>query len=383
MKIRFCIAFASAFFCTSSAFAANYCVEDMATGSYERFVPTKKYKQTNEPLSQYLQLYSVTAKLDWAELIFTDSNGKSYTVTRLNSGDDYNGWDAIYELEDNWLYVGGAQYNHAVHLKLNAQQQWQADKIIRLKENESVGERLGRFALGMDAEQIKRDNLTAITRVDGYAVYSEALRKLFYPASSMEFKNDDLVKFGGGQAKTYVGDIPRLKTAFFKSNDGQLYSYQNEEFKSVSNGKVEPYFVGGERLEAGLIHDVPELNRSFYAIRAAIYEITEQRNGYELKKITLPRDVSELLFTRFIPTPDNQDIAIITRDDIFLLSNLEGIFPRSIPNKQINTTGSDVLPALIPELQGILFSTGGVYVAGDKAEYFHLLKKCSKANRTP
>lgn len=334
-------------------------------------------------MSQYLQLYSVTAKLDRAELIFTDSNGKSYTVTRLNSGDDYNGWDAIYELEDNWLYVGGAQYNHAVHLKQNAQQQWQADKIIRLKENESMGEQLGRLALGMDAEQIKRDNLTAITQVNGHAVYSEALRKLFYPASSMEFKNGNLVKFGGGQAKTYVGDVRRLKTAFFKSNNDQLYSYQNEEFKPVSNGKVEPYFVGGERLEAGLIHDVPELKRSFYAVRAAIYEIIEQRNGYELKKITLPRDVSELLFTHFIPTPDNQDIAIITRGDIFLLSSLEGIFPRSIPNKQINTPGGDVLPALIPELQGILFSTGGVYITEDKTEYFHLLKKCSKDNRTP
>ncbi|MFN0024130.1 MAG: hypothetical protein ACKVS5_09530 [Parvularculaceae bacterium] len=286
-------------------------------------------------------------------------------------------------MEDNWLYVDGAQYNHAVHLKINAQQQWQADKIIRLKENESVGDRLGRLALGMDAEEIKRDNLAAITRVDGHAVYSEALRKLFYPASSMEFKNGELVKFGGGQAKTYVGDIQRLKTAFFKSNNGQLYSYKNEKFKLVSNGKVEPYFVGGKILEAGLIQDVPSSNRSFYAIRSAIYEIIGQHNGYELKKITLPRDVGELLFTHFIPTPDNKDIAILTRGDIFLLSSLEGVSPRSIPNKQINTTGSDVLPALIPELQGILFTTGGVYVTEDKREYFHLLKKCSKPNRTP
>lgn len=377
MKIRFYVVLALASFCTSSAFAASYCVEDMTVGSYERFAPEKKYKQTKQPLSQYMPTYLATAKLDGSELIFTDSNQKSYTAARLNSGDDYNGWDVIYELEDNWLYIGGAQYNHAVHLKLNVQQQWQADKIIRLKENESMGERLVRFTLEMDAEQIKRDNLTALMRVDGHAVYSKALHKLFYPASSLEFNNGELIKFGNGKAKTYVGDIPRLKTAFFKSDDGQLYSY-NGNFKPVVNGKVDPYFVDGERLEAGLIQDMPSLNRSFYAIRSAIYELVKQSDGYELRKIVLPRDVSELLFTHFIPTPDNKDIAILTRGDIFLLSSLEGIFPRSIPNKQINTTGSDVLPALIPELQGILFSTGGVYVTEDKTEYFHLLKECSK-----
>ena len=381
-KILF-LAFAFAAINASDAFASPYCIEDVAKGSYERFVPQELYKQTNGPISQYLPTYAATAELGRSQLTFTDLNGKPYSVSRLNSGDDYNGWDAIYELKDDWIYVVGAQYNHTIHLKRNAQQQWQADKIIRLKENESIGERLAGFALGMDAEQIKRDNLTAIIRVDGHAVYSEALNKLFYPKSSTEFKNGKLVEFGGGVAKTYVSDIQRLKTAFFKSDDGQLYSYNDEGFKPVANGKVEPFFVGEERLEAGLVHDIPEMNRSFYAIRSAIYELIKKSDSYELRKITLPRNVGELLFTHFIPTPDNEDIAIFTRGDIFLLSSLEEIFPRSIPNKQINTTGSDVLPALIPELQGILFSTGGRYVTEDKTEYFHLLKKCSETNRTP
>ena len=198
------------------------------------------------------------------------------------------------------------------------------------------------------------------------------------PAKMQELKNGNLVTFGHANGETYVGDIPRLKIALFKTNDGQLYIYDGLQLKPVANGRVEPYFVGGERLEKGLLHDVSILGRSFYAVREGAYELVKHPDHYELKKIPLPADRGDfLLFTHFIPTPDGKDVAILTRGNIFLLSSLRGIYPRSGP-QLINTTGSDELPALIPELRGIMFTTGGLQVAGNKTEYYHLLKNCSK-----
>jgi hypothetical protein len=361
-----------------TAFASDYCISDIALDAHKAFIPQHKSESlSNEPLAKNLPSFSATAKLDRKQLSFVNAAGQTYPVAKLNSGDDYNGWDAIHELEDHWLYVVGAQYNHAVHLRLNEAQQWEADQIIRMREDEGILEYLARLFLDMDAEEMKRDNLSSIIKVRGHGVYSEALQRLLFPAMMQEFKNGDLVTFGQANAETYVGDVPRLKIALFKANDGQLYSYDGLQLEPVENGKVEPYFVGGERLEKGLLHDVPTLDKSFYAVRAGAFELVEHPDHYELKKIPLPSSVKDFFFTHFIPTPDGKDVAILTRENIFLLSSLRGIYPRSGP-QLINTTGSDELPALIPELQGIMFTTGGRHVAGDKTEYYHLLKNCSE-----
>ena len=166
---------------------------------------------------------------------------------------------------------------------------------------------------------MKRDSLTSIMKVRGHGVYSEALQRLFFPATMQEFKNGDLVTFGQARAETYVGDLPRLKIALFKANDGQLYSYDGLQLKPVANGRVEPYFVGGERLEKGLLHDVPILGRSFYATREGAYELVKHLDHYELKKnSSYPLMGGDfLLFTHFIPTPDGKDVAILTREYLF------------------------------------------------------------------
>lgn len=376
MKARFHTVFAAAFLAASSALASDYCVEGVAIGGYERFVSQKKGEQVKGPLVRHLPMYSATVKLEGSSLSFVDAGGQTYQVVRLNSGDDFSGWIAIYELENGWIYVEGAQYNHAVQLVRDAQRRWQVAQIIRLRESEGIVERLARLIIGTDGEQMKRDNLTAIQRVPRYAVYSEALHKLIYPVVAKELRSGELVRFGDGRARTYVGDIPRLKTAFFQSDDGQLYFYSDAQLRPVSNGELEPYFTDGKRLQTGHVHDVPALRRSFYSFRFGVYELIRQPNGYELRKINLPRDVGDLLFARFIPAPDDQDIMLLTRGDIFLLSSMESIFSRPVPKKQINITGSDLLPALIPELEGILFSTGGGYIPEDKTEYFHLVKRC-------
>lgn len=364
---------------TASAFASDYCVKDISLDTYKSFIPQPRAQRySNEPLKKDLPSFSVSATLDRDQLSFVKQDGQSYPVTKLNSGDDYNGWDAIYELEDHWLYIAGAQYNHVLHFYLNPRQQWVVDQIIRTQQEEGIVERLANFAFGWDTVQIRRDNLTSIKRISGNIVYSPALQRLFIPTTMQEFKGGDFTPFGNVKAKTYVGDIPRLKIAFLKADDGQLYSYDGVQLKPVINGRVKPFLLRRDVFEQGLLHDAPTLNRSFYAIRAGVYELVKKLDTYELKPIPLPADTGEdLFFTHFIPTPDGKDIAILTRGNIILLSSLEGIYPRSIPNQQINITGSDELPALIPSLKGILFSTGGAYVSGDETEYYHLLKKCS------
>ncbi len=364
--------------CTALAppatFASDYCIIDISPQAYSAFIP-KHISQSpnNELLTKALPGLSTTAYLDRRQLSFVNAAGQTYPVAKLNSGDDYNGWNAIHELENHWLYIAGAQYNHALHLRLNGAQQWEADQIIRIREDEGVLEYLVGLFLDMDAAQMKRDSLTSIVNVRGHGVYSEALQRLFFPAAMQEFKDGDFATFGQASAQTYVGDIPRLKIALFKANDGQLYSYDGSQLKPVANGKVEPYFVGGERLEKGLLHDAPTIGRSFYAVRAGAYELVQNPEHYELKKILEPTSGGDfLLFTHFIPTPDGKDVAILTRENIFLLSSLRGIYPRSGP-QLINTTGSDELPALIPALQGIMFTTGR-----NETEYYHLLKKCAE-----
>ncbi len=362
---------------TASAFASDYCVKDISLDTYKSFIPQPKpraQRYSNEPLKQDLPSFSVSATLDNHQLSFVKQDGQTYPVTKLNSGDDYNGWDAIYELEDHWLYIGGVQYNHVLHFHLNSQQQWVVDQIIRIKKEEGIVERLASFVFGWDTVQIRRDNLTSIKRISGDVVYSPVLQRLFIPTAMQEFKNGDFTPFGNVKAKTtYVGDIPRLKIAFLKADNGQLYSYDGVQLKPVINGRVKPFLLDKDVFETGVLHDVPALNRLFYTIRAGVYELVKKPDTYELKPIPLPENAGNFWSNRFIPTPDGNDIAIFTRGNITMLNSLEGIYPRSVPKQQINTTGSYALPALIPQLKGIVFTTGGLSYPMEH----HLLTKCS------
>ena len=133
---------------TASAFASDYCVKNISPDTYKSFIPqTKIQLSSSEPLKKDLPSFSVSATLDRDQLSFVKQDGQAYPVTKLNSGDDYNGWDAIYELEDHWLYIAGAEYNHALHFHLNSQQQWVVDQIIRTQQEEGIVERLANFGV--------------------------------------------------------------------------------------------------------------------------------------------------------------------------------------------------------------------------------------------
>jgi len=199
----------------NSAMASEYCIESVAE---EIYMPVlEAYKSSSDTHSEFtkpIPSLSVIAKLTFSELIFTHSDGRGYTVTHLNSGDDYNGWDGIYELENNWLYIAGAQYNHVIHLSQNLEGEWKADQIIRINQSLGYAERILRWVIDMDQDQIKRGGLSSILYVDSYPRYSKALKKLFYPEEGVELKNGKMVSAGLGDSFTYIDDIPRLKIAF-------------------------------------------------------------------------------------------------------------------------------------------------------------------------
>jgi hypothetical protein len=50
---------------------------------------------------------NMVAVLDFSKLYFLDSRGNIVLSRPINSGDDYNGWEGIYLLTDNWLYMDG------------------------------------------------------------------------------------------------------------------------------------------------------------------------------------------------------------------------------------------------------------------------------------
>jgi hypothetical protein len=317
---------------------------------------------------------AATALMSGETLFFAHANKHFYPVVNLRPGDDGGHFEDVYELENNWLYITGTEYKHVIHLRQNAKMQWESDRIIRIKQDEGIFERLMRLVVDMEGEQNKRDHLETIIR--GQAVYSGALKRLFFLHSMQEFKDGALVPITSDKDsfETYIGDIPRLHTAFFKARNGQLYSYDGTNLKPVVNGKFPPVLIS-ERVELGLLTDIPKFGRTFYAIRSGIYELVKTPEHFELKRIAISDDNNELLFTRFIPM--REDIAILTRGNIFLLSTLKSIYSTAVPGKQINTTGSDQLPAFIPQWNGVLFTTGGSYVSKDKTEYYHLLSDCS------
>ncbi len=375
----------------SATLAANYCVRDIPAATYREFAPARpETLRTDQATAVDLPDIGVTALLDRSRVSFRDNGGGTYVVAELNPGDDYGALRHVEPLEDNWLYVPGDQYQNVVHLQRTGTGRWETDRIVSLREKSEApsgavfARLLHAFQLddeAFDHDALARDHIDAVVRIEGPIIYSAALKRLFLPAMLGEFRQG---AFGalGAPAHNYIGDIPRLKTAFFRSDDGEIYSYDGTSLSPVANGRIIPFIVRENVIEQGFLTDVPALGRSFYAIRSGVYELVKGALGFELRNLNLPPepvdppDFADYFFTRLLTTPDGGDIAIFTRGNIHLLSTLKGIYPRRVPSQQINTTGANP-PIFVPQLNGIAFSTGGSYVPADRTEYFHVLSDCA------
>jgi hypothetical protein len=363
------------------AFATTkYCVEDMPDRNYESYFSGLKprYKRDNEVLPQDLSAFSVVSTLRYPGLWFTDKTRGTYLVAELDPDEPYNFWDTIGELDGDWIYVGnGPLYDHVLHVQKGPDQRWHADKVIRLQKS-GFFEWVWRYVFDLDARAIKMNGLSKITYINDRVAYSRVLRKLFLLDWSKEFSNGRLIDSNLGYMKRYIGDVPELGVAIFFSDNYDLYYFDGIKSAKIDGGDSSEFFSGEPNVNPGHLMHLERINQTFFVSHKSIFGFAKTQTGYKLQKLQLPTSDKYLFFSVLLPTPTNDDVAIFTRDNIFLLSDMQGIFPRVVPNKQINTTGSNFLPGFIPSLGGILFSTGGSYLTDDKKEYFHLLKACEQ-----
>jgi hypothetical protein len=313
----------------------------------------------------------VAALLDASSLAFVDRDDRVTDVARLNSGDDYNGWDEIYETRDaGWLYVRGAQYDHAVHVD-RAADRWRATRIVRVVEDDGRFNGFMRTLLGMPGEQMRRDGLAGIGRAGTCRRFSAAVKRMIFCDAAdgvmREMRAGDLVGIQGNGARLtdFLGDAERLGVALFRDWMGRVHAYDGERLHAV---------VGASVSSRGFVHDLKRAGRTFVATFGGIFEITGSApDKLQIVPIKAPQS-RDYFFARFVDAADGTAFALL-REGVYRVGG-EQLDP-FWAGEPIDTTGHTI-PTEVPGWGGTLFTTR---TRGEGAPSFHLLASCPAAGQ--
>jgi len=299
---------------------------------------------------------NLVAVLDTYNLYFLDGAGNLVLSQRINSGDDYNGWDDIHLLEDNWLYIVGAQYDHVLQIAKNKLGNWYVKTTHRIVEADGVNNFL-MWLFGFRTEQNTKWQLTSTYSAGRCRQYSPITKQMIFCDDNAILKDGRLANIKDNVSlEWYVGDLDIADVSLFWG-DNNLYSFDGYKWtvvsKNISRGFFEkPYFI----------------DRSFYTTRdGKSYEIKLEKTNISLIPIKIKNGE---MFTRFLSFPNTDKVFVFTRKEVSILDEVQ-VSSLERSTNTIDITGH-MTPKYIPAMKGIIFSA----VSDKKHKTFNLLEKC-------
>lgn len=188
------------------------------------------------------------AQVHGSRFQIVDASGEVSVLSRLNSGDDYGGWLALNVLRDGWLYAKGAQYDALLHVEKQGGR-WVLSENFRIRQKAGrLVDAVGRWLVGMDAYQMKRDHLTRIVPKGDSRFYSPALHSMFFLDDGEVLKGGEFEPIGAGSGRwRYYGDLVPFGIALLGDPDGRLLAYDGEALRPVKGPRL-----SGSRLSTPL-----------------------------------------------------------------------------------------------------------------------------------
>ncbi|MEM1160177.1 MAG: hypothetical protein AAGJ28_04535 [Pseudomonadota bacterium] len=309
-------------------------------------------------MSAFLPQMQAEVLLERGTLHVLDKQGRVRLSRPLNSGDDYNGWNGIRAVRDNWIYVDGAQYDHALHLNTDGET-WLIDRIVRFFEPFDNLVPLGQLT-DFDQRQIERGGLDGLFRVGKCRAYSPALQQLFF-CQEQKALADGALKTVDGDIRMdwHAGDIPFLGVTLFWGKNDTLYSYDGTRAQRIVETPI----------ERGILTVLPISQRIFYATqRSGVFELRQQGSKLVPSRVDLDHPG---FFTRFFELDNGEGVFAVTRRSISRLTDETAQIIWRAKNP-IDTTGH-TSPIQNASLQGVLFTT---QAGRDGTFKLHVLRQC-------
>lgn len=291
---------------------------------------------------------------------FLDSSANPILSRTISSGGDFEGWEDVFRLENNWIYISGHRDDYILKLE-KTDADWSINEIYRIMDGGKLDNYLIRL-FGYKDKLLGKWQLTDIYHTGTCRVYSPANKEMIFCDDKIIWENGRLSKIKDKVSLDwYVGDIIREnKSLFWGSNT--LYSYDGVKWSIVADNIAR----GG--LEKTMFN-----GRIFYGTYSA-----EKYKAYELKSKYFDFSATPVAikdgssFTRFLDLPESSEVFVFTRKAVTTVDG-DQIFKIIESEKLIHTTGHKP-PTYIPALNGIVFSIG----TPASHEALMLLKKCNQ-----
>ena len=317
-------------------------------------------------ISRHLPEIEKVAVLSSRGFHLLNLDGSTALFQHVNSGDDYNGWDALYPLQNNWFYIAGAQYDHLFQM-IKEGDEWRAGELIRLRPKEGFFLSLLTKLTGFDKTQVKRDNLSSIKYMNlGKRSYSPVLKTIIFGEAGKIFKNGKLEKNHPFHKLHWpLGDIEFAGITAYWGKDKKIHLYDGKKWMVASGPKV----------QRGSFSIVSSHERIFYRTftdgkypTTPIYELLQKDGGWVIELANTPEE-SPAPFTKFYDPLHSDDILVFTRRSIYTLNGNKWQAIWEPENIGVHITGH-MTPLRLgaeTEKKGILFTAG---------ETFHWLERC-------
>jgi hypothetical protein len=311
-------------------------------------------------MSKYLPKIEKVAVLSRRGFYLLNLDGSTALFQDINSGDDGNGWDALYPLPNNWFYVAGVQYDHLFQI-IQEGNEWRTGELIRLRPKEGFLLSLLTKLTAFD----KRDNLSSIKNLGGWS-YSPLLDTMIFGEAGKIFKNGKLEKiYSPVKLAGPLGDIEFAGVTAYYGKDKKVHLYDGKKWMVASGPKV----------LRGRFSIVSSQKRIFYSTfndrysTTPLYELLQKDGSWVIELVNIPEESPDS-FTRFYEPLHGNDILVFTRRSIYALN---GNSWQAIWEPE-NGGFVDITGHLTPlrlgsetEKQGILFTAG---------DTFHWLERC-------
>jgi hypothetical protein len=315
-------------------------------------------------LVQDLPRFGVAALLRSGSLSFVDVQDRLTFVTGLNSGDDHEGWEAVYETRDaGWIYVSGAEYDHAVRVQRD-DGRLRASRIVRIREDDGMLQGVMRTLLGIDREQMRRDGLSALVTARRCRRFSTAVQRMIFCDGPMRnMRAGEIVDIAPERTRLtdFIGDADRLGLALFREASGRLFAYDGERLHPVAGP------VLGSR---GTVHDLRNARRTFIATFNGLFELKGSRSD-RLKLTRVDTPAAQFLLTRFVDNQDGDVIAFL-QNGIYLVRDGRLHLQWTDQGRSIDVTGPTA-PTEVRGWGGTIFNTSA---GAGKDVQFHFLSSC-------